>query len=279
MTRKVCLLLCVLVLFVGCSSSEEKSVEYTQKAIKYYEQGKFDEAKIEAKNALKLDNKSAKAHLVLANCNVKEQDWRKAFGSYSQAVNLDPSLVEAQLGLGRIYLLSRQYDKAADQARIVLEIDQENTDAHLLKGGVLLQSGDLDGAQRILSAILAKHPENSDAVLGLVTAFERKGDMDSAKETLSKGLAVNPDNRVLLFKAASMAEVAEDYATAEKYYLDLLKVSEVKAPVQLLIARLYERSGQVDKAENVMAEQIKENPEGIGLSPRVGGFSSAKQES
>ncbi|BDQ33458.1 tetratricopeptide repeat protein [Pseudodesulfovibrio portus] len=272
MTKKVCLLLCVLVLFAACSSSEEKSVEYTEKAIKYYEQGKFDEAMVEAKNAIKLDNKSAKAYLVLANCNIQSQNWRKAFGSYGRAVELDPSLVDAQLGLGRLYLLSRQYDKASEQARIVLELDPESTAGHMLKAGVLLQSGDLDGAQRILSAILTSHPGNADAVIGLVTTYERKGDKDNADKTLQEGLAANPGNRVLLFKAATMAEAVEDYAAAEKYYLALLDVSENKAPVQLMIARLYERSGQTAKAESMMLQQIEANPDSLEYRLALVGF-------
>ena len=272
MMKKVCLLLCVLFLFAGCSSSEEKSVEYVEKAIDYYDQGKFDEAKIEAKNAIKLDKKSAKAFLVLGNCNVREQNWRGAFGAFSQAVELDPSLIDAQLGLGRLYLLSRQYDKASEQARIVLEKDPENMSGHLLKAGVLLQSGDYDGAQRLLSAILVKHPGNADAVLGLVTAYDRKGEAANAQDALQKGLAANPGNRVLLFKAASMAEAAKNYAVAEKYYLELLEASEVKAPVQLMIARLYERSGQPDKAEAVMEQQVKDNPDNLEYRLALAGF-------
>ncbi|MBG0789707.1 MAG: tetratricopeptide repeat protein [Desulfovibrionaceae bacterium] len=272
MMKKVCLLLCVLFLFVACSSSEERSVEYTQKAIAYYEQGKYDEAVIEARNAIKLDKNAAEAYLVLANCSVKEQDWRKAFGAYNTAVNLDPSLTEAQLGVGRLYLLSRQYDKAEERARIVLDTDPENAEAHLLRAGVLLQTGDMDGAQRILTAVLAKHPDNADAVLGLSTAFERKGDKAAAKQTLKQGLATSPNSTVLLFKAGSMAEAEKDYAAAEKYYLRLLDVTDKKTPVQLMIARLYEHSGQDEKAEAVMLEQIAAHPENLDFRLALAGF-------
>jgi len=272
MTKKVCLLLCVLVLSAACSSPEEKSVEYTEKAVKYYEQGKYDEAMVEAKNAIKLDKKSAKAYLVLGNCNIKAQSWRKAFGAYARAVELDPSLIEAQLGLGRLYLLSRQYDKAEEHARTVLEQDPKNTNGHLLKAGVLLQSGDLGGAQRLLSAILASHPANADAVIGLVTAYERKGDGDNAKKIMQEGLKANPGNRVLLFKAAKMAEAAKDYPAAEKHYLALLDVSEDKAPIQLMIARLYERSGQTGKAESIMLQQIKSEPDNLEYRLALAGF-------
>lgn len=272
MMKKVCLLLCVLVLFAACSSPEEKSAEYTEKAVMYYEQGEFDEAMIEAKNAVKLDKKAARALLVIADCHVKDQNWRKAFGAYSRAAEADPSLIGAQLGLGRIYLLSRQYDKAAEQAAKILKLDAENTPAHLLKAGVLLQSGDLDGAKRILSAILTRQPGDVDAVIGLVTAYERSGEADSAARALREGLAANPENRILLFKAASMAEAAGDYAAAERHYLDLLEVSDNKAPVQLMIARLYERSGQTDKAESIMVRQIQENPENLDYRLALAGF-------
>lgn len=272
MMKKVCLLLCVFVLFAGCSSSEEKSVEYVEKAIKYYEQGKFDEAKIEAKNAIKLDNKSARAFLVLGDCNMRGQNWRQAFGNYGKAAALDPSLINAQLGLGRLYLLSRQYDKATEQARIVLEKEPDNTNGHLLKAGVLLQSGDYDGALRILSAILVKEPGNSDAVLGVVTAYSRKGEKSKAWEAMNKGLEASPGNKVLLFKAATMAEVDKDYNEAEKYYLKLMAASEDKAPIQLMIARLYERTGQLGKAESVMGQLVEDDPDKLDYRLALTGF-------
>lgn len=269
---KFVLFLCLLGFLTACSSSEEKSVEYLNRANEYYEQGKFAEAKLEAKNAIKLDPKASNAFLILGNCSVKEQNWRGAFGAYSKAVELDPSLIEAQLGLGRIYLLSRQLDKTNEVVDKVLEIAPHNIEAHLLRSATLIQKEDYDGALRILAGIKAEHPGNIDAVLGMIAAYEKKGDNRKANEILSSALKEKPNNNVLQYKAASLAEGAGDYAAAEKHYFALLKSAEDKAPIQLMIARLYERAGQLEKAESMLSKLISENPDNVDYRMGLAGL-------
>ncbi|QJB55319.1 tetratricopeptide repeat protein [Pseudodesulfovibrio sp. zrk46] len=278
MLKNVLCCLCLCLVLGACGSSEEKSVDYYNKALAYYESGDVAEAKIEAKNAVKLDPKNAKAFLLLGNCAVKEQNWRNAFGAYGQAVELDPKLYEAQMGLGRIYLLSRQYEKAEEIASLVLEAEPGNTDAHLLRAGVLLQIKDYEGAQRILQAILVENPDNTDAALGLVTSYEKMGNMKQALKEMETAIGRNPKSLTLLFKAASMAETAEDYATAEQYYNSLLHYAETKAPVQLMIARLYEKSGQTDKAEKTIQKLVQGDPENLDYPLNLAAFYLRKKD-
>ena len=261
MWKKLVLVVVSCLLLLGCSSSEEKSEQAYKRALEYFENGDNAEARVEAKNAIKLNPKSADAFLLLGNCAVKDQDWRGAFGSYAQAVQLNPDLLDAQLGLGRIYLLSRQYEKAEEIVATVLEKEADNTNAHLLRAGILLQSGDLTGAQRVLQAIVAKYPNNIDAIVGLVTTYEKMGETGQAESLLSKALAANPDSLVLHYKAAALAEGQERYADAEKSYQKLLELSDNKDPIRLLIIKMYERSGQKEKAQAELEHLIAANPE------------------
>lgn len=272
MLKNVVYVVCLCILLGACASSEEKSVDLYEKALAYYEAGNLPEARIEAKNAIKLDPKNAQAFMLLGDCAIQDQNWRGAFGAYGQAVQLDPSLTKAQLGLGRIYLLSRQFDKADEIATLILETEPKNTEAHLLRAGTMLQKGDYDGALRILQAVLAEDPENSDATLGLVTSYERKGDMVKAHLELTRAIKRNPANIAIRYKAASMAEKAEDYPMAEAHYLKLLEVSPQKAPVQLMIARLHEKSGDMDKAEKTLQTLTESDPENLDYKLGLTGF-------
>ncbi|BCS89129.1 tetratricopeptide repeat protein [Pseudodesulfovibrio sediminis] len=240
--------------------------------MQYYEQGKIAEAKVEAKNAIKLAPKNAKAFLVLANCAATEQDWGAAFGAYEQAAQLDPDLLDAQLGLGRMFLLSQQYDKVNEIVELVLAKDEENIDAHLLKAGSLLQSEKYEGAQSLLKTILAEHPENTDAVMGLVSVYQRKGATQAAVDILDKALRAMPDSVALQYKAASLAGDMEEYAKAEEHYMKLLDLAEKKDPVRLMIARLYERSGEKVKAESMLRELASSNPENVEFRLGLVGF-------
>ncbi len=258
------LIICVLpicLLLAACGSSEEQAKSHYEKAAQLFEAGNTDEARIEAKNAVKADPEFAEAYLLLAKVSVAAQDWRGAFANFNRAAELNPNLVEARLGRGQIYLLSRQPDQAETEAQAVLELEPDNVDAHLLKAAILLQTEDLEGAERIFTSIQAEHPENTDAILGLVRVDEMKGNTAAATMRLDKAIAENPGSNVLLLKAAGMAEAAGNLDTAEARYLQLMNVVPNKAPVRLQLAKLHQRAGDLERAEKEMTQLVEENPD------------------
>ena len=130
----------------GCGGAEERKGKYLERAKAYFEEENYDKAKIEFKNVLQIDPKTAAPYYFLGRIAEADQEWREAFGNYSKAVELDPDLLEARTRLGRFYLLADQSDKAEEQISEVLTKAPDDPDALLLRATILFRSGKPDEA-------------------------------------------------------------------------------------------------------------------------------------
>lgn len=272
MMKKIVVSILLAVLLTGCGSPEEKSEKLYNDSVVSFEAGNVDRARVEAQNAIKLNPKSGKAYVVLARCAMKKQNWRGAFGAYSQAVQLDPSLIDAQLGLGRIYLLAKKYDEAEKVVVTILEKSPENKAAHLLRAAIFLQTESYGSAEVILRTLLQKDPQDAETKLGLATIYEKTGKLDKAIDTINEAINEHPDEINLYYKAASIAISMKRYDDAEKYYLQLADLVSGEKVVQPLLAQLYSVSEDNEKFLKIMGQLVNDNPQKVEYRISLAGF-------
>ena len=74
-------------IFIACGNPEEKKTRFFSKGEALYEKGDLTNARLEFKNALQLDPKFAKAYYMLGKVELKDKDFKKAFGSFSRQWN------------------------------------------------------------------------------------------------------------------------------------------------------------------------------------------------
>lgn len=262
----------LLVLLVACSSAEERKVELVESGKELFEQGKPAEARIEAKNALKIDPKYAPAYLLLAKCSIREQNWRGAFGQYSQAAELAPNLIEAHAGLGQLYLLARQYDKVETEVQAIRALQPDSLEANMLQAGQLIQTEKYAEAEVMLSKQLKASPDNMDVRLGLVTIYERKGELEKAEKALQEALGMAPENKALFYKAAIMATSQGKYDLAEANYRKLSELVDDKPAIRRMIARVLEQAGEAERAGKEYDALVALAPENIDFRIDYVGF-------
>lgn len=71
------ILLCwimITIMLTACGSKESRRDSFFQNGLKMEQEGRTAEARIQAKNVLKLDPNHAGAYLLLARCALKEQN-------------------------------------------------------------------------------------------------------------------------------------------------------------------------------------------------------------
>ena len=107
-------------MLAGCGGAEERKAKYLERGKVYFEEENYDKARVEFKNVLQIDQKSAGPYFYMGKIAEKEQEWRKAFGNYSKAVELDPEHVDARIHLGRFYVLTGDVDKADEDRKSVV---------------------------------------------------------------------------------------------------------------------------------------------------------------
>lgn len=233
------------------------------------QEGRIAEARIQAKNTIKLDPNHTGAYLLLGRCAIKEQNWREAFGSFQRAVELDPENVEGLLGVGRLYLLSGEIEKVEEISGKILSIEPASLEAKLLRIGGLLQRKNFEEAHTQIKEVLVTEPSNEDALIALSVIHEQQNRPDQALATIDQGLSLHPESKALLFRAANLAMAAEQLQVAEKHLLKLKELAPDNHGVSLILAGLYERMEDLPKVENILRDMVRTEPDSEEIRLRL----------
>src|ERR1700674_5938099 len=101
----VFLLVCIL---GGCSLDPQKGkVKYLESGKRYVKQGKYQEASIQFRNAIKLDPRFAEAYYQLAQAELLLKQWGGALAAFQQTIDLDSRRLDAHIDIGQLYLAAR----------------------------------------------------------------------------------------------------------------------------------------------------------------------------
>ena len=257
---RICLvLLLAAALLSGCSSMEEKRDKYIADGKQLYEKADYNRARVQFKNALQIDPKSAVAYLWLGKTQLKRKKIRAAFGDLNKAVELKPDLIEAQVMLGRIYLLAHRLDEAKVKVDLILEKEPENIDGLLLEASLAAVQKQPQKALDLLKKIIAKDPHKTSAYL-LQASIEAKDHPDAAAASLEAGIKANPKNQGLYLARATLADKQKQYDQAKKALLKAIELDPKNIKLQLLLAQHYFRAGQWDKVEATLRRVMKMEP-------------------
>ena len=114
----------------GCSSRDERKVEYLSRAQAHFEAQNFEKARIDVRNALQIDENYAEARYLFAQLFEREQNWPQMLGNLNLVLELDPNHVPAKLKYGTLMLAARSFDKASEQAELALAIEPDNAEIY-----------------------------------------------------------------------------------------------------------------------------------------------------
>ena len=97
---------------VGCKQNPEVAKKkYLESGNEYMQKGKLQEARLQYRNALKLDPRFSEAYFQLAKADMSSAQWDEAFSALRQVISIDPSRLDARLSIGQLYVGARDYDK------------------------------------------------------------------------------------------------------------------------------------------------------------------------
>src|SRR2546427_8293855 len=83
-------------MLVGCSPDPQKGkVKYLESGKRYLKAGKYQEASIQFRNAIKLDPRFAEAYYQMAQAELFLKRWSAAVAALQQTINQDPQRVDA----------------------------------------------------------------------------------------------------------------------------------------------------------------------------------------
>src|SRR5262245_23232341 len=213
-----------------------------------------------------------------------EAELEEAIRMMHEAIGLDPEFARAHATLGRCYVLHAQgwggrenYSLAERSLKRALEIDPTIVNAHLQMVYVDLHHGDKERARATIDRLLREVPDDPSVLFvpGMLSRLD--GLYDPPLDMAQRLLVLNPrDVPIVSFNKARIYthEGRFDEAIAE---LQKGQAAEPEHPLikTFLAVALFNR-GDVDEAQALIEEVIRQNPHFDGVQPLLAWCYSAR---
>ena len=270
--------LLLAVAYGGCSTNPEKGkVKYLESGQRYMQKGKYQEATIQFRNALKLDPRFVEAFYQLAQAEIAQNQWRQAYEALERTIELDAGRLDARLDRGRLYLAAHEFQRAKDEANFILERNPENAAAYQLMGAALVATRDTEKAEGAFEKIAELLPNEASSYINLSLLELSLRRFDDAEKHLLKACDVDPHSIQAFSDLASFYRIKGDLARAH----DTLQrgISQNPNSPGLYIARadlLY--SQQKNDEANEVLVQLRQQGNVADISLAIGDFYLQRQQ-
>jgi superkiller protein 3 len=220
------------------------ALQHLHAGVEAEKNGQLDIAAAEIQKATELDPKLAVAFVDLGDVYIEKRDYAAAIPPLKHAIELRPSLEAAHRLLGYALLAQGYASEAIPHLEKAHDVDA--------LGIALLEAGRLPDAVTVLQKALAQNPNDPD----LLYYYGRASGLLS-KQVFDELEARFPDS------ARAHQMMAQDYAalrdvpSAEREFLEALRLRPQTAGLHLEFGELYARAQQWDKA----AEQFQQETE------------------
>ena len=251
----------------GCTSKADRIRSGLDKAAQYIQNGQWDKARVETRNVLQIDPKSAPAYALAARVAEGTGDYPRAWVAWQQSAELAPDDLDTQLAIARLRLLSGDNEGAERGIAQILSRDAHHAGARTLHAVMTARGGQVDAAIRQLRALVGGTPAPPpEAALMLASLLSQQGDRPGAVRVLDAALAATPTDVALLVAAAQVCEgAASDPALAARA-LEFHRRATQAAPRDPALwrswAAFHVRRHEVDQAEGVLRAALDADPLG-----------------
>src|SRR5208283_4097057 len=124
-----------LITVPGCSTSPQvKQAKFMNGGEQAMAKGKYEEAVVQFRNAVKIDPQLSEAHLWLGRAHSNLGSQSSAIAEFHQTLLLDPQNSEAKLELAPLLVAGGEYDRAETLLRQVIKYQPRNSRARALLG-------------------------------------------------------------------------------------------------------------------------------------------------
>ena len=265
------LILTVAAVLIGaCTTPEKAKAQHIARGQALLKDKKFQEAALEFRSALQIDEKLADAHWGLANAYEGLQRYQEAFEEMKQVAGLDTNNLEVRVKLGNYFLMGGKQSAAAisEAERMAKEVLQKNPnhiEGHILMGSVLFQQNRKPEAFAELNRAIEIDPQRVESYLSLARFYALTNDKDTAEATFKRAIAVNNSSALAHYEYAKFLVQTNRVDAAESEFLFAVQVDPNNREARFVLASFYlvnKRYAKAEEAYKALAELDKDKPEG-----------------
>jgi tetratricopeptide (TPR) repeat protein len=253
----------------GCTNPEKAKAEHLNKGETYLQASRFQEAAIEFRNAIQIDDKLAAAHWGLARAYDGLERYQEYFEELKKTTELDPNNLEARSKLGNIYLLGSRVrpENVAEAERLANEIlqkDPNHIEGRILLGSVLFAQNQPDKAFAELNRAVELDPKRVESYLSLARFYVVTKDQAKAEETFNRAISLNSNSALAHTEYGKFLLQTNRVPEGELELLKAIEVEPSNRNSRFVLASFYLVNKRLDKAEEAykaLAELEKDKPE------------------
>ena len=248
----LCVLFITVVAMTGCSNPEKSKLEYVRRGDAYLKQSRFQEASIEFRNAIQIDDRFAAAHWGLALAYEGLQRFPESIDELKRTVDLDANHLDSRVKLANYYLVGKppQLDEADRLANEVLQKNPNHIEGIILKASILSVRNRPDA--EVLSEInraISLDPKRVDSYLSLARFYLNKNDPAKAEESFRRAISVNEASGVAHTQLGRFLAQMKRTGEAEGELRRAVDVEPSNRESRLALAGFYLANKQIDQAE------------------------------
>jgi tetratricopeptide (TPR) repeat protein len=253
-------LLAALVLFAAaCSNPEKAKAEHVQHGQALLKERRWQEATLEFRNAIQIDQNLAAAHWGLAQAYLQLGRGSEYVEQLQLTVKLDPNNMEARMRLAQGFLLAFDRDKKpellAEAERLTNEVlarEPNNPDGHILSANVIYFKGGPDAAKQAEDKIkyaVSLNPGRMESYMGLAKFYQQTGRGSDAEATYKQAISINERSSLAHVEFGKFLTQTNRSEQAEGEFVKAAEVDPENRDVQWVLASYYLVNKRYDKAE------------------------------
>ncbi|HYK18426.1 MAG TPA: tetratricopeptide repeat protein [Bryobacteraceae bacterium] len=252
----------IAVFSYGCGRNAS---QYLARGNQFFDSGKYDDAAINYRNAIKKDPKSGEAYYHLALALTRLGKGGEAYQALLHAVELSPENTAAKVQLANLSLAAYAqdpkrtaafYERAAKIADQLLKADPNSSDGLRLKGSIALIDNHPGEAVNLLRKSLQASPSSAEIHTELMEALLRDNQPEEGEREARAVIAQHPDYGVVYDLLLNQYVLEKRWDDGEAL-LKLRIANQPKDPSPIVrLAAFYVGRQRRDQADKVIDSMV-----------------------
>jgi len=229
-SKKVVFAVLLAIAMTGCVRS---AASYVTKGNKYFDQGKYDDALLQYRNAINKDPRYAEAYYRMALVELRQIHFQTAYGLLKRTTELNPGFRQAAIQFGDLgWFIYRQqshppteiYSDLSQLSQRLLASNPKDFDGLRFKAFIAIADKRPDDALGLLKTADSMRPFDSDVVMPMAQVSIEKGNLAEGERLLRQMIDKQPS-----YGAA--------YETLHNLYMRENRVPEAEAVLRLRVEK------------------------------------------
>ncbi len=240
------LLACLVAFATACSNPEKAKAEHVARGEAFLKERRWQEASLEFRNAIQIDDNLAAAHWGLAQAYEQLGRGGEYIEELQRAVKLDPANLVARVRLANGYLAAfgrqKQADFLAEAERLAGEVvarEPNNPDGKILLANVTFFKGDTAKAEAMIKEAVALDPKRVESHMGLARFYLQTNRPADAERVYNEAIAVNDRSSLAHVEYGKFLAQTNRKDDAEVQFRKAVEVDPDNRDVRWVLASYY----------------------------------------